>query len=113
MHEISIMYDAIGIAIENGKINNIKNIYKIYMKIGEFTCIDEDALKFAFNALSKDTICQDAQLIIDKVKAKARCDCCNENFEITFTNKICPNCNKYSNNILSGYELLVWQIDGD
>ena len=113
MHEISIMHDAIEIAVENGKINNIKKIDKIYMKIGEFTCVEENSLYFAFDALSRGTICEDAKLIIEKVKAKAKCDYCNEDFDIDFTNKICPKCNRYSNNVYNGYEFLVWQIEGN
>lgn len=113
MHETSIIYDALEIAKESGKNNNLKKIDKIYMKIGEFTCVDESSLRFAFEALRKNTICEDADLIIEKVKAKAKCDYCNEEFIIDFTNKICPKCYKYSNNICNGYELLVWQIEGE
>ncbi|MDU4861679.1 MAG: hydrogenase maturation nickel metallochaperone HypA [Terrisporobacter othiniensis] len=113
MHETSIIYGALEIAKESGENNNLKRIHKIYMKIGEFTCVDENSMRFVFEALKKNTICEDADLIIDKVKAKARCDYCNEEFEINFTNKICPKCHKHSNNICKGYELLVWQIEGD
>lgn len=113
MHEISIIHDAIDIAIENGINNNMKKIDKIYMKIGEFTCVDENSLNFAFESLRQNSICEDAKLVIEKVKGKAICQYCNEKFEINFTDKICPICKRYSNNICNGYEILVWQIEGD
>ncbi|RDY23133.1 hydrogenase maturation nickel metallochaperone HypA [Romboutsia maritimum] len=113
MHEISIVYDTLQIANENGEKNNIKKIDKIFMKIGEFTCVEESSLKFAFESLKKNTICEDAELIIEKIKAKALCNYCNKEFIIDFTNKLCPKCNRYSSNITSGYEIMVWQIEGE
>ena len=113
MHEVSIMYDSIEIVKESSKLNNISKVNKVFMKIGEFTCVDENSLKFAFEALSKNTLCEGAILDIEKVKGKAKCDICNIEFDIGFTNKLCPSCNTYSNNITSGYELLVYEIEGD
>lgn len=113
MHEVSIVYDIIQIAQENSKLNNINKINKVFIKIGEFTCIDENSITFAFETLSKNTLCQDALLDIERVKGKAKCNSCNEEYFINFTNKLCPKCGCYSNNIISGYEMLIYAIEGD
>lgn len=113
MHEVSVVYDAIKIVEENSKLNNINKLTKVLLKIGEFTCIDEKSLDFAFEALSKNTLCEGAKLEIEKVRGKAKCNSCNIEFFIDFTNKLCPRCSTYSSNIISGYELLVYQIEGD
>lgn len=113
MHEISVVYDAIRIASENGQKNNIKSINKIFMRIGEFSCINEKSLNFAFNLLKKDTICEDASIIVETIKAKSLCNYCNEEFFIDYTNKICPKCKRHSSNIIGGHEILVWKIEGE
>lgn len=112
MHEVSIVYDVIQIVEENSKLNNINKVNKVFMKIGEFTCIDENSIRFAFEILRKNTLCEGATLEIERVKGKARCNICNEEFMIDFTNKLCPKCKFYSSNIISGYELLVYEIEG-
>lgn len=113
MHEISVVYDVIKIASENGEKNNIKSIDKIFMKIGEFSCINEHSLNFAFNLLKKDTICENANIIVESINAKSLCSYCNEEFFIDYTNKICPKCKRHSSNIISGHEVLVWKIEGE
>lgn len=113
MHEISIVYDAIKIVEESSKLNNIRKVTKVFMKIGEFTCIEENSLKFAFEALKKDTLCEGAVLEIKKSKGKAKCNVCNEEFFIDFTNRVCPKCSCYNNNIINGYEMLVYEIEGE
>lgn len=113
MHEVSIVYDVIQIVEENSKLNNINKVNKVFMKIGEFTCIDENSINFAFETLRKNTLCEEAILEVERVKGKAMCNVCNEEFIIDFTSKLCPKCKCYSSNITSGYEILVYEIEGD
>ena len=113
MHEISVMSEVFRIINENVKTNNLKSIDKIILKIGEFTCVEENALRFSFEAMGKETICEKAKLIIEKVKGSAYCHNCKENFYISYINKICPKCNKFSSNIITGYELLLDRIEGE
>ncbi|MBC2582453.1 hydrogenase maturation nickel metallochaperone HypA [Clostridium sp. DJ247] len=113
MHEVSIMQNSIKIVLEKAEENNIKNISKITIKIGELSGVMSDSLIFAFNSLSKGTIAEGAEFLIEKVKATAMCNDCDIVFEIDHFNKLCPNCNKFSTNILSGYELYVNTIEGE
>jgi hydrogenase nickel incorporation protein HypA/HybF len=113
MHEVSIMENTIKIVLEKAKENNLKNISKITIKIGKLSGVMSDALLFAFHSISKGTIVEGAEFLIEKVDATARCDDCGITFEIDHFNKLCPNCNKFSTNILSGYELYVNTIEGE
>lgn len=113
MHEVSIVHDIIETIKESSKLNNINKVNKVFMKIGEFTCIDENSINFAFDVLSKNTLCEGALLDIERIKGKAKCNVCNDEFFISFTNKLCPKCRCYSSNIINGYEILVYEIDVD
>lgn len=113
MHEVSIMQNSIKIVLEKAEENNLKNISKITIKIGELSGVISDSLIFAFNSLSKGTIAEGAKFSIEKVDATAMCDDCGIIFKIDHFNKLCPNCNKFSTNILSGYELYVNTIEGE
>lgn len=113
MHEVSIMGDIFRIIEDNIAEYNLKKIEKVSLKIGEFTCVEDSALKFAFEAFSKDSLAEGAELLIDRVKASAKCDNCGQVFNISFTNKICPNCFTFSSNAITGYELLLHEIEGE
>lgn len=113
MHEVSIMESTLRIVKEKAEENNLKNVSKITIKIGELSGVMSDSLIFAFNSLSKGTIAEEAEFLIEKVDATAMCDDCGITFKIDHFNKLCPECNKFSTNILSGYELYVNTIEGD
>ncbi|MDP4147137.1 MAG: hydrogenase maturation nickel metallochaperone HypA [Bacillota bacterium] len=113
MHEVSIMESAMDIVLEKAKEHNFKNIHKITIKIGELSGVMSDALVFAFNGVSKGTIAEGAEFLIEKVEATAGCNDCGIIFPIDHFNKLCPSCNKFSTNILSGYELYVNTIEGE
>ncbi|TCO74628.1 hydrogenase maturation nickel metallochaperone HypA [Marinisporobacter balticus] len=113
MHEVSVVAELFEIIYENVNRYNLKRVDKIILRIGEFTCIEENGLRFAFEGMSKETICENAALIIQRIKARAYCDACKESFYINYTNKICPKCNQFSSNIMTGYELLLEKIEGE
>lgn len=112
MHEVSIMNDVINIVEESAQENNLKEVNNVYLNIGEFNFIENDSLFFIFDILKKDTICENAKLIINNIKGKGRCEYCSEEFQISYFSRICPKCNKYIENITSGYELNIYEIDG-
>ena len=113
MHEVSIVQSLISIVCNKADENNLKKINKISLRIGEFSGVFEDSIRFAYKAISKDTIAEGAELIIEKVYATAKCDHCDIEFKISHFNKLCPKCQSFSNNILSGYELNINTIEGD
>ncbi len=43
----------------------------------------------------------------------AYCEKCRKKFKISFTEKNCPTCKTYSSNIVSGYETILEQIEGE
>lgn len=112
MHEVSIMNDVIDTVKECAKKNNLKEVTTIYLNIGEFNFIESDSLFFIFDILKEDTICENAKLIINNIKGRGRCEHCNEEFIINYFNRNCPKCNKYIENITTGYELNIYEIEG-
>jgi hydrogenase nickel incorporation protein HypA/HybF len=113
MHEVSIMGEVFEIIEDNVVNHNIKKVNKVIIDIGEFTCVEESALRFSFDTMKIDTACEDSDFIINKIPATAKCDDCGEVFNVSYTNKLCSICNKFSNNILTGYELSLQTIEGE
>lgn len=113
MHEVSIAASLFEMIQENAAAYQLKQITKVELKIGEMTCLEESSLRFAFEALTKDTVAQEAELIIERVKATARCSRCQDLFEISFYDKLCPKCGIYSNHIVTGYELFIDTLEGE
>lgn len=113
MHELSIIYNILEIVKEQAIHNALTFVAKVVIDIGEFCTLQEDSLIFAFEALSKNTLCEGASLVIQKIEAKAYCTHCSTEFKVSFTSKVCPICKEYSRQITTGYEILVSSIEGE
>jgi hydrogenase nickel incorporation protein HypA/HybF len=113
MHEVSIVTDMVNIIKENAELHNLKRITKVLMKIGEMTCVEESSIRFAFEAITRDTAAEGAVLEIEKVKATAKCPNCGNIYEVSYFNKLCTNCGSYSSEIITGYELSLEHLEGE
>lgn len=113
MHEISIVYKIMEMIEGICRENNILKVNKVILNIGELTAIEKETLSFAFNSLKKNTNCSEALLEVNSIKAMAYCKICKKEFFISFVNRQCPNCHTYSDNIVSGKEILLYRIEGE
>lgn len=75
-----------------------------------------DNLKYIFNILSKDTIAENAELIINETDVKVKCYNCDYTGPISMINDeilpivFCPKCGSHRVNILDGYNLNIGNI---
>lgn len=68
MHEISIISNVISTVEACACENNLNSVTCIYLEIGEFNFIKNNSLFFIFDIMKKETICDNAQLIINNIK---------------------------------------------
>ena len=113
MHEMSVMGEIFSIIYIKVHKYNLSKITCVTIRIGEMTCLSEQSLRFAFDVFAENTIAEGADFVINKVKARAKCSNCSKIFEIIYTDKECPNCHIYSDNIFSGYELYLDKVEGE
>jgi hydrogenase nickel incorporation protein HypA/HybF len=66
MHELSIAEELLSIITEKAAQVGIHKISRIDLKIGEFSGILPDALVFAFEMLSKETMSEGARIEIEE-----------------------------------------------
>jgi hydrogenase nickel incorporation protein HypA/HybF len=79
----------------------------VHLRIGEMAGVSEDALRFAFEVMSKGTAAAGAELEIEKVPLRARCAACGEHSNpVDFVFR-CPACGSGEVEILAGREMEV------
>jgi len=54
--------------VKNHNFKNVKRVSKINLEIGELTFINVEQLKFAFEVISKSTICEGAEIEVKFIK---------------------------------------------
>jgi len=70
VHEMHLVKDLFSDVIRHAEDNNVKKVTKVYIRMGEFTEINEEIVRYFFEEKSKGTIIEGAGLEIEKSPAR-------------------------------------------
>ncbi len=87
-------------------------IEKIYLIVGQFTCVEPISLRFAFAAQTRNTFLEGVELIIRDIPLIAFCHSCQQEYEPEIGLQYsCPDCKSPMEDIRSGRELKIDRIE--
>lgn len=114
MHELSIMTGVMDAVTKSAHDAGADKVLKVTLSVGEMTECIQDALEFAFEALTEDDpFVRDAELTINMIKPKSRCLECGAEFEHDRFHMFCPECDSFATELLAGRELQIDSIEVD
>jgi len=105
MHEFGIAQGLLNTVLTKADENQASRIDVITLELGMVSGVEEEALQFAFVALSEGTKAQHAKLQIENVPLRCFCDQCQTVFECQPFIYKCPMCGKASHDVRTGQEL--------
>ena len=86
-------------------------ITEIRVSIGELTEVVEDALQFAFEALTPGTPADGAVLVVNNISARSHCNECGLDYDHDRFQMVCPECGALNVTLLQGKELTIDSIE--
>ncbi|MGW1028583.1 hydrogenase maturation nickel metallochaperone HypA [Streptomyces sp. NPDC002577] len=106
MHELSlaaaVVEAAEAVALEHGAAS----VESVRLRVGELAGVVPDALRFSFELVAEGTVLSGAELLIDEVRAVARCGGCKSEFTVGSPPRMqCPTCARAAVELLTGHEL--------
>ena len=110
MHELGVIERLFEICTRNAKANNATKIISVTLKIGEGSDLQEEWIQRYFDYLSRDTIAEGANLIIERTPLIVRCKECSEEFHVDLRSRekvLCPECEGTKFELVSGREYMV------
>jgi hydrogenase nickel incorporation protein HypA/HybF len=78
---------------------------KVGVRIGEMAAIDQEALRFCFEAITLDTDLESLELEIEVCPRRHRCQVCGRDFVVRDYDSRCPQCTSLETTCISGDEL--------
>jgi len=78
---------------------------KVGVRIGEMAAIDQDALRFCFEAMIPETDLASLELAIEVCPRRHRCEECGREFVVRDYDSRCPQCASLETACISGDEL--------
>ena len=110
MHELSLARDIIDIVTQNVPSSEIKNVQFVVVKVGEFSGVVADSLKFSYGAIIFNTELENSELEVIHIPFKLKCNSCGKTTSNEFGMMICEECGSGNTEIISGNELRVVEI---
>jgi len=107
VHEISLLENVREILQEHAKQQNFKQVKKITLAIGKLSCVEPDALRFAFDAVMTDSLAEDAELIIKVVDGKGVCEACGKESVMNTLYAPCQYCEHAFVTVISGNDMQI------
>jgi hydrogenase nickel incorporation protein HypA/HybF len=113
MHEFGLMQSVLENVETSAREAGADRVLEIRLVIGEMREVFSEAMEFAFEALSPDTISEGARLEITTVRPRSRCTVCGHEFEHDRFHWMCPACDALATQLLAGKELYIDAIEVD
>lgn len=111
MHELavcqSMMEQVEAIAAERGA----SRVISITIGIGPLSGVEAPLLKHAYPVASAGTIAKGAELVIELLPVRVKCNQCGSESEATPNKLVCKSCGDWRTNLISGDELLLMSVE--
>src|SRR5271165_7201136 len=110
MHEMGIASSVLDAAQKEAQRHPRSKLLKVGLRIGEWSGVDPDSLRFCFEALVQG--CEDAPTLeIEFLPRKNRCPACGIVFALKDFQVDCPSCGSSTTEAVSGNELEVAYVE--
>ncbi|MGW1659037.1 hydrogenase maturation nickel metallochaperone HypA [Streptomyces atratus] len=114
MHEMSIAMAVVGQVEEAARAGGAVAVTSVRLQVGELAGVVPDALSFCFELACDGTVLEGAELVVDSVRATARCAPCADAWAVGMPPQLCcPLCGEATAELLSGRELQIADVHWD
>ncbi len=111
MHEMSLMQGVLDILQDSAKSQSFSRVKTVWLEIGALSGVDPEAMRFCFEATTRDTLADGAVLDIAETPGQAWCMQCSQPVEIAARYDPCPHCGSHRLQVTGGDEMRVKELE--
>jgi len=108
MHELSIAGAVVNTATRHAEG---RRVAVVRVRVGRMRQVVPDSLRFCFDIVARDSVCEGARLELVEVDVHLRCRACAWEWLPDIPAFRCPNCSSADVSIEEGDELVVDEIE--
>ena len=94
MHELSLLENVRDILVSHAKSQNFSQVSKVTLEIGKLSCVEVEALRFAFDVVMKSSLAENAELILSELDGIGYCQPCGQNTLMEQLYDACAYCGR-------------------
>lgn len=108
MHELSIASAVLNTALRHA---DGRPVEVVAMRVGSLRQVVPDSLRFYWDVVARDTVCEGARLELDEIHPRLRCEECAREWEPLVPAFRCPDCASAQVTVAAGEELEVEYLE--
>ena len=110
MHELSVASAVLNTAVKHA---GGRSVTVVSLRVGSFRQVVPESLRFYFEIVARDTLCEHARLELTEIDLRLHCVQCGREWEPLVPSFRCPDCASAEVSVLAGEELEVDYIEVD
>jgi hydrogenase nickel incorporation protein HypA/HybF len=111
MHEMSLAENVLQIIEDAATSEGFSRVKTVWLEIGQLSCVEKEAMRFCFDAVTRDSIAHDARLEIIEISGRGRCDNCACDVPLAALHEVCPHCGKQGLAVSAGDTMRVFELE--
>lgn len=111
MHELSVCQGLLMQVERLATQHQTQQISKIVVKIGPLAGVVPALLEQAFTIARADTVAEQAELVLESLPVRVRCQNCGAESEVSPNCLICGTCGDWQTQLISGDEMLLASVE--
>jgi hydrogenase nickel incorporation protein HypA/HybF len=111
MHEMALCEGVLQIVETTARRHAAVRVKAVRLEIGQLSHVEPEALRFAFDVVTRHSLAQGARLEIDDVPGAAWCMQCAAPVAIARRGDGCPACGSYQLQVTGGDKMRVKDIE--
>ncbi|MDO5850578.1 MAG: hydrogenase maturation nickel metallochaperone HypA [Methanobacteriaceae archaeon] len=117
MHEFSMAQGILNAVLETAEANDATEVTEIVIEIGRLAMLNPEQVKFMLDALTEDTIAENADIVLEDIDVEIKCYNCDyegvgdvDDSDHYAPMILCPKCESHRVNVVNGKDVTVKTI---
>lgn len=110
MHEISLLESVLETLESQAQQQDFKQVKQITLEIGALSCVAVDALRFGFDVVMKNSLAENAELVIIEIAGKGQCSKCGQIVELETLHDPCSHCGAFGVTVTQGEQMRIKEL---
>ncbi len=112
MHELGIVYHIMREVEDVARQNSIARVAGVTLQLGEVSGVVPELLQDAWRwSADRTDVCAGAELAIETLPARTRCNTCGEVYATVEHGRTCPACQSDDTELVCGQEIAIKEIE--
>ena len=111
MHEMSLAESILEIVEDAARTEGSSRVKTVWLEIGQLASVEVEALRFCFDAVTRDSVARDARLEIIEIPGQGWCMQCSSNVPLAALYEPCPICGSHQIQVTTGEEMRVRELE--